>query len=1068
MAHPVINAIANFNAGTDIDTATPAIVSVVGPSSITEGTSGTITVTTSNVPDGTTLSWAVTHNELGLGPVSATGEYSATSGFVTIFGNSGTFSLSPTDDATSESDEYATVEVTGTVGGTAVSGTSNSIDIVDPAASPSISFSSVPSSINEGSSGTFQVTTVNIPQGTTLSWAINHTATVAGDFSADSGTFVTQSGNFGTFSISPIDDATTEGTESFTVTVTWTVPNGGSGESATSSSVDVIDASTPSITSVTKNPATPLTVDEGNNITFNVVTANIPDFTNLNWTVNHGSSEAGDFSAASGTVPVQSNAGSFTFQAVSDTDNTEGDETFTVTVSGTVSGTPVSATSSTITIIDKTPKIVSITGPSTVTEDGAGNYFNYAVTTENVPNGTTLNWSINHGTTTAADFASGTSGTVTISGNTGTIPIDISADTTTEGNETFTIQVSGTVNSTSLLENSSTITISDTSVSPVLAYTFGGASTVVEGNTLNFNATRTNGSGSTTIYYSIVTTAGGTFVRVVSADREGSITFAADGSVSGSADTLALSTVQGSVGGEIRWYSDSGRTTLLPNSPHSFTMIDAAPTYSIAAPASIDEGSSGSVSVSTTNIANGTTLYWTVEPSGDFGTTSGSVSISSNAASFNISPTADNTTEGAETGTVRLRTGSITGSIVASDTFTINDTSLDVKTVSISPSASNVNEGSTITFTVDATGYPDGNKVFSWAVNHGTTASADFPSTSGTVIVNSSGGSGSNTFTITPVADSTTEGAETFTVTVTDSTTPAINDTTTTITINDTSLTPSIDSVTGPASVNEGASATINVTTSNIANGTTLNWTINYDGGSTAAGDFDSTSGTATVTSNAASFTVPITADSTTEGAETFKVFVQEPVSTVSATSASITINDTSQVPASMDSSFTVSSHSLQQTFNSFPEAFGQYLIQWQPSSNRIRIISREGGSTQTAISSTSYVNYTGLTGITSVQAQYNVSSQSCTGSCYTGAFGPTPPNDGYATGTYYSIPQAGDLNFGYMAKVNTNTATSTSNVDASGGSITIRVVCDQGTFTATSNAYTIFLRATDGGTELE
>lgn len=104
---------------------------------------------------------------------------------------------------------------------------------------------------------------------------------------------------------------------------------------------------------------------------------------------------------------------------------------------------------------------------------------------------------------------------------------------------------------------------------------------------------------------------------------------------------------------------------------------DGAPstTYSVTAPASINEGSSGTMNVSTTNVANGTTLYWTVEPSGDFGTSSGSFSISSNAGSFTVTPSADQTTEGAETGTIRIRTGSTSGTIVASDTFTINDTS---------------------------------------------------------------------------------------------------------------------------------------------------------------------------------------------------------------------------------------------------------------------------------------------------------------------------------------------------------------------------------------------------------
>lgn len=101
----------------------------------------------------------------------------------------------------------------------------------------------------------------------------------------------------------------------------------------------------------------------------------------------------------------------------------------------------------------------------------------------------------------------------------------------------------------------------------------------------------------------------------------------------------------------------------------------STPTYSLTAPTSINEGSAGTVSVSTTNVSNSTTLYWAVQPSGQFGTSTGSVSISGNAASFTLTPTADSSTEGAETATVVLYTDSARTNNVASDTFTINDTS---------------------------------------------------------------------------------------------------------------------------------------------------------------------------------------------------------------------------------------------------------------------------------------------------------------------------------------------------------------------------------------------------------
>ena len=106
------------------------------------------------------------------------------------------------------------------------------------------------------------------------------------------------------------------------------------------------------------------------------------------------------------------------------------------------------------------------------------------------------------------------------------------------------------------------------------------------------------------------------------------------------------------------------------------------PTYSVTpAFSNVNEGSSLTFNVNTTRIANGTTLYWSINTNGssspsDFGSTSGSFTINSNAGSFSVSLNADQVTEGAETFFVYVRTDSVSGSIVAtSSTVTINDTS---------------------------------------------------------------------------------------------------------------------------------------------------------------------------------------------------------------------------------------------------------------------------------------------------------------------------------------------------------------------------------------------------------
>jgi len=101
------------------------------------------------------------------------------------------------------------------------------------------------------------------------------------------------------------------------------------------------------------------------------------------------------------------------------------------------------------------------------------------------------------------------------------------------------------------------------------------------------------------------------------------------------------------------------------------------PTYTvIPSSTSINEGSSLTFTVGGTNIVDGT-YYWTVTNSGDFATSSGSFTITSNSGSFSVIPRADLTTEGAETFTASIRLGSITGPILqTSSSVTINDTSI--------------------------------------------------------------------------------------------------------------------------------------------------------------------------------------------------------------------------------------------------------------------------------------------------------------------------------------------------------------------------------------------------------
>ena len=98
-----------------------------------------------------------------------------------------------------------------------------------------------------------------------------------------------------------------------------------------------------------------------------------------------------------------------------------------------------------------------------------------------------------------------------------------------------------------------------------------------------------------------------------------------------------------------------------------------------------------------------------------------------------------------------------------------------------------INEGSSLTFNVVTT-LVDNGTILYWTANNVSTSNADFSSYFGLFTITNS----TSSFVVTPVADVTTEGSETFTVSVrTVSTSGTVVATSTSITVNDTSVSPS-------------------------------------------------------------------------------------------------------------------------------------------------------------------------------------------------------------------------------------------------------------------------------------
>lgn len=124
--------------------------------------------------------------------------------------------------------------------------------------------------------------------------------------------------------------------------------------------------------------------------------------------------------------------------------------------------------------------------------------------------------------------------------------------------------------------------------------------------------------------------------------------------------------------------------TIVPNSEVYRNIVDTQTLpkfYSVVASTdTINEGDSVTFTINTVNVSNGTTLYWTLAGTGitseDFDSeTSGSVTIVNSTASVTISSRLDSSLESNETLIFNLRKKSINGSIVASASTLINNTS---------------------------------------------------------------------------------------------------------------------------------------------------------------------------------------------------------------------------------------------------------------------------------------------------------------------------------------------------------------------------------------------------------
>ncbi len=598
----------------------------------------------------------------------------------------------------------------------------------------------------------------------------------------------------------------------------------------------------------------------------------------------------------------------------------EGDETFTLDLSNPV-GAAMADNQGSGTIQNDDTATISINDIA-MNEGNSGNtafMFTVSLTNPSAAD-VTVDYTATDGTATTADADyTATSGTLTLPAGTttGQITVNVTGDTTVEGNETFTVDLSnpagatitdnqglGTINN----DDATAISIDDVTVpegdSGTTAFTFtvslanpSATDVTVDYTTTDVTAATADGdyaaaSGTLTI------PAGSTTAQItvnVTGDTkvEGNETFMVD--------------LSNSVGATI---SDSqGLGTINNDDSTSISIDDVA----------VAEGNAGTtaftftVSLSNPSATDVTVDYTTTDGTSttadtDYTATSGTLTISagSTTSQITVNVTGDTKVEGNETFTVDL---SNPGGATISDNQglgTINND--DATTVTIDDISLNEgNAGTTnFTFTVSLTNPSATEVTVDYTTTDGTatTGDSDYAGTAGNLTIPA--GSTTAPITVNATGDTKVEGNETFTVDLSNPVGATITDNQGLGTINnDDAATVMIDDV----GINEGNSGTTAFTfTVSLTNPSAADVTVDYtttDGTATTAdADYTATSGTLTIPagSTTAQITVNVAGDTKVEGNEAFTVDLSNPVgATISDNQGLGTINNDDATTISID-----------------------------------------------------------------------------------------------------------------------------------------------------------------------
>ena len=599
--------------------------------------------------------------------------------------------------------------------------------------------------INEGDTVTFTINTSNVADGTVLYYTINGEVDSSDFVDGLLSGSVTINNNTATITKTLANDITpigTEGSESFTVDIRL---DSLTGTIVTSSStINVADTSVLSY-NITQSSTS---LNEGSSVTFTITTQGVPNGTALYYTTT-GTVNSNDFTDGllSGSFTINNNSAVLTKTLSNDLTivGTENQETFQIQIrTGSATGSIV-ATSSTITVEDTS--VSSYTLTQSATQINEGESVSFTLNTVGIPNGTTLYYTSSNTTDVTPS-----SGSFTVNSNTGSFSITASEDVIIESDESFVVNVRSSSVTGNIVATSSDITIKNTT-----SVSVGVSTTIVfEGESVTFTVTPTGIPNGTVLNYSHSGDAlpqSGSFTII---NGSGAFTLTAI------QDVLVESTETFTVN------IKNSAQTILATSP-SISITNTTSVTLTPSSTSVTEGGTVTFNVSTIGIPNSTTLYYTASNNAanslDILPINGSFVINNNSGSFSINVLQDFTPESPESLEVQVRSGSLTGPVIAtSPVILIQDSPFTINVIpekTVIPE-STLGKNSSLKFDVVTTNVGNGT-TFTAALNTSlsTANSSDLNNFSRVVLtINNNFAS----FTIPISRDARTEGTETFVV----------------------------------------------------------------------------------------------------------------------------------------------------------------------------------------------------------------------------------------------------------------------------------------------------------------